>query len=109
MKTKVLAIALALCLCACALFAYLWIDRSITLTYVSASYDQDAAVRRQLKILLGVAWQGLPEKEVLQKLQVASEKLPAEKILLKKEEDVIWFDQISFNFEDGKLVRVGAH
>lgn len=107
MKTTILAVALALSLCACVLFAYLWIDRSITLTYVSAGNVQDAAATRQLEMLLGFEWQGLTEKEVLQKLQIASEKLPTAKILQKKEESVIWFDLIPFNFQDGKLVSVG--
>ncbi|WP_176456848.1 Imm58 family immunity protein [Bordetella genomosp. 5] len=109
MKTKILAVALTLSLCACALFAYLWIDRSITLTYTSASFDLNAAVTRQLKVLLEVAWVGMPEDEVVQKLQAASERLPTKHSFIKKEENVIWFNQVPFTFDDGKLVSVGSH
>lgn len=108
MKTTILAVALALSLCACTLFAYLWIDRSITLTYVSAGNELDASVIRQLNTLLEVAWVGTPESEVFQKLQAASVRLGAEHSFIKKEENVIWFDQVPFKFEDGKLVSVGS-
>ncbi|MFJ1302394.1 Imm58 family immunity protein [Pseudomonadota bacterium AL_CKDN230030165-1A_HGKHYDSX7] len=108
MKTKILAIALALSLCACALFACLWIDRSITLAYASAGYDNDASMRRQLARLLEVAWLGMPEDEVLQKLQAASERLGTEHLYIEKKENVIWFNQIPLTFKDGRLVSVGS-
>jgi hypothetical protein len=108
MRIKVMAAALMASLLGCAVLAYLWIDRSISLSYARQSDDADIASTRRLERLLGVAWVGMTENAVLEKLQAEADRHPAENIVVKKEGDVIWFDETRFNFEQGKLKSVGG-
>ena len=108
MKTKLMAAALLVSLLGCVVLAYLWIDRSISLSYARQSADADSASTRRLERLLGGAWIGMPESAVLEKLQAEAARYPAENIVVKKEVDVIWFDETRFNFEQGKLKSVGG-
>jgi hypothetical protein len=108
MKMKVVAIALIFSLLGCVVFAYLWIDRSISLSYARQGADADHAAVRRLELLLGVTWKGMPESAVLEKLQAEAARHPAESIVVKKEADVIWFDETQFHFEQGRLKRVGG-
>ena len=109
MKKKVMAAALTVSLLGCAIFAYLWIDRSISLSYARQSADAESASIRKLERLLGVAWAGMTEDAVLKMLQAEAARHPAENIVVKKERDVIWFDETRFNFEQGKLKSVGGN
>ncbi len=93
----------------CAVLAYLWIDRSISLSYARQSADSDSASTRRLERLLGTAWNGMPESVVLEKLQAEAARHPNENIVVKKEADAIWFDETRFNFEQGKLKSVGGN
>jgi hypothetical protein len=108
MKIKVMAAALMVSLLGCAVLAYLWIDRSISLSYARQSADTDSASKRRLERLLCVAWSGMSENAVLEKLEAEAARHPAENIVVKKEGDVIWFDETKFNFEQGKLKSVDA-
>lgn len=109
MKTKVMAAALVVSLLGCAVLAYLWIDRSVSLSYARQSADADSASIRRLERLLGMSWNGMAEKAVIEKLQAEAARHPAENIVVKKEGDVIWFDETRFNFEQGKLKSVGGN
>lgn len=108
MKTKLMAAALMVSLLGCVVLAYLWIDRSISLSYARQSADADSAATRRLERLLGIAWKGMPESAVLEKLRAEAARDPAENIVINKEADVIWFDETRFNFEQGKLKSVGG-
>lgn len=111
MKVKLtvtlLIAALIASLIGCAVLAYLWIDRSITLSYTNQSMETSRASIRRFEYLLTSEWGGMPESVVLQKLQAEVARFPEEKIVLKKEGDIIWFDQIRFNFEQGRLKKIG--
>jgi hypothetical protein len=49
----------------------------------------------------------MPESEVLQRLQKVVARMPDAGIVIKKEEDAIWFDEVRFNFKDGRLATIG--
>lgn len=104
-RTALIA-ALVASLIGCALFAYLWIDRSISLSYLNQSIDASNVALRRLEDLLGNEWSGMLEKSVLEKLQAEAVRHPNEKIVIKKENDVIWFDEIRFSFEQGRLKKI---
>mgnify|MGYP002813822862 CR=1 FL=1 len=89
------------------MFAYLWIDRSISLGYAIQSTETANNAVRRLEGLLQENWRGLPEAEVLQKLQKAATRMPGPKVVVKREDGVIWFDDVRFNFEQGLLSSVG--
>jgi len=91
----------------CLLFAYLWLDQSITLSYVSQSVASAEASKKRLEGLLETDWKGLPEDLVFEKLQAEAARHPADNIVVKKEGDIIFFDWIQFEFENGRLVSVG--
>ena len=107
MKLTLSTGALIAALAGCTAFAYLWIDRSVTLSYVKQSADASEASIRSLERLLGAAWSGMSESAVLEKLQAEAARHPNEGIVVKKEDGVIWFDEIRFNFEQGRLKSVG--
>lgn len=108
MKITLTTVALIASLVGCAVLAYLWIDRSITLSYVKQSVDAGDASTRRLERLLGGAWNGMSESAVLEKLQAEAARHPTESIVVKKEDGVIWFDETRFNFEQGRLKSVGG-
>lgn len=108
MKTKIMALALMVSLLASTVLGYLWIDQSISLSYARQSGDADITSRRRLERLLVVAWMGMSESEVLEKLQAEAARHPTEYIVVKKEAGVIWFGNTQFNFEKGKLKSVGG-
>lgn len=94
-------------LVACAVLAYLWIDRSISLSYLDQSYASANRSVNRLESLLEEDWHGLPESQVLQRLQKTAARMPAPQPIVKKEDAVIWFDEVRFNIEQGKLVSIG--
>ena len=69
MKMTLTTGALIAALAGCSAFAYLWIDRSVTLSYVKQSADASDASIHRLETLLGAAWSGMSESAVLEKLQ----------------------------------------
>lgn len=108
MKITLTTAALIASLAGCAVLAYLWIDRSITLSYVKQSVDAGDASTRRLERLLGGAWNGMSESAVLEKLQAEAARHTTESIVVKKEGGVIRFDETRFNFEQGRLKSVGG-
>lgn len=108
MKMTLTTGALIAALAGCAALAYLWIDRSVTLSYVRQSADASDASIHRLERLLGAEWSGMSESAVLEKLQAEAARHPNEAIAVKKEDGVIWFDEIRFNFDRGRLKSVGG-
>lgn len=92
---------------ACTVLAYLWIDRSISLSYATQEIATANSSVRNLGNLLANEWRGMPESEVLQRLQKVVARMPDAGIVIKKEEDAIWFDEVRFNFKDGRLATIG--
>ena len=88
---------------------YFWIDRSITLTYTSLSYDTAQRSVDSLSALIATEWKGMSETQVQRKLERLAAQLPNDHIVVKKEGETISFDQVAFNFKDGKLDSVGSH
>ena len=105
---RVMTVALIMSILGCAVFAYLWIDRSISLGYARHSADASSDSARRLERLLASAWSGMPESTVLENLQAEAARHPNENIVVKKEAETIWFDEIEFNFEHGKLQNVNG-
>ena len=99
----VLVAFLTLAILGCAVLAYLWIDRSISLSYAILSLDTSESSTRHLEYLLEDAWRGMPEAQVLHKLRNVAARMPGEQVVIKKEEGVIWFDEVRFNIVHGKL------
>jgi hypothetical protein len=99
---------LALSLIGCAVFAYLWVDRSLSLSYMDSSQRSSAQGYAQLADLVGQEWAGLPESEVLKRLQAAAARHPQESIVVKHDpsEGVIWFGSTRFEFQSGRLQSV---
>ncbi len=98
---------LAAALLGCAVLAYLWVDRSISLSYARQSAETSDNSIRHLERLLEEEWRGMPEAKVLQKLQNAAARVPAEKVVIKNEEGIIWFDEVRFNLVHGQLNSIG--
>lgn len=106
--TKIWAGTLVASLLACGIFAYLWIDRSVTLTYVEAGNRSTEQARDLAFALLAQEWSGLSEDEVLKRLNAEAARRPQDKILVKHEpiDHVIWFDSTRFEFQAGRLVKI---
>ena len=107
-STLVLSIVLTISLLACAVLAYLWLDRSISLSYMKQSYETERSSVESLQKLLALEWKDLPEGQLREKLESAVAKMPDRGVVVKKEESVIWFDQVAFNIKNGKLDSVGS-
>lgn len=105
--TILLGFGFLVSLTGCAVLAYLLIDRSITLSYVTQSVDTCNTSMRHMKILLESEWSGMSEDKIFQKLKLVAARHPADQIVIKKEEGVIWFDEIRFNFESNRLKKIG--
>ncbi|MHA6833783.1 Imm58 family immunity protein [Ralstonia pseudosolanacearum] len=104
---KAIIVMLALFASLSILFAYLWIDRSISLSYARQGEDVAIQTAHGLELVIEREWRGLPESEVLQKLNAVVAKGAGAKIVVKKEGDVIWFDEVRFNLEEGRLKSIG--
>lgn len=99
---------LSISLASCVVLTYLWIDKSISLSYLQQSYEAERQSVEILERLVASEWRGMTEDAVLKKLEEAASKTGRSPVVVKREGDVIWFDQIRFNIERGKLSSVGA-
>ncbi|WP_157771970.1 Imm58 family immunity protein [Ralstonia solanacearum] len=100
----VLAVAIGLNV----VLAYLWIDRSITLTYIQASEQSSSQMVRSFERLLEQEWKGLSEAQLLEKLHRVVERDPdGAKSVIKEDGDVISFDDVCFKLNHGHVGRVG--
>lgn len=96
----------------CIFLGYLWIDRSISLSYLKDSFNSTLGVSKRLESLLTHDWQGLEQEDVIRKLESESKRYPESNLVLKKydnEKDVIWFGDIPFYFENDKLKKIGSN
>lgn len=91
----------------CSLFAYLWIDRSLSLGYANQSLFQSNTSLQSLEQLLSNSWRGMPKQALLEKLRNEAEARPDMLNYVKDEGSVVWFGEIRFNFENGRLANVG--
>lgn len=93
---------------ACLALGYLWIDRSITLSYVEASIRNTGEARDQATMLLAHEWKELRTDDVYARLQKIKEQTKDAETLLKREstEGVIYFGNLRFKFENDRLAEV---
>jgi hypothetical protein len=103
-----MAVCLVLSLIGCAAFAYLWIDRSLSLSYLDAGQRTTEQGYAQLADLVWQEWVGLPESEVLKRLQAAAARHPPGSVVVKHDlsDGVIWFGSTRFEFQSGTLQSV---
>jgi len=106
--TYTLLALLSVLVVACGVLAYLWIDRSISLSYSKQGAETAHNTIRRMEQLLQNDWRGMPEDEVLRKLQKAVEGMPNPKAVVKKEDGAIWFDEVRFNIDRGRLSSIGS-
>lgn len=106
--TATLSIALGVGLLACAVLAYLWIDRSISLSYMKQSYETERSSVESLQTMLALEWKGIPEGHLQKKLEDMAERMANRNIIVKREGEIIWFDQVAFYIKDGRLDGVGS-
>lgn len=107
-STLALSMILAISLLVCAVLAYLWIDRSISLSYMTQSYETERSSVENLQRLIVLEWKGIPESRLQEKLESAAAKMPDRSVVVKNEGSVIWFDQVAFNIKNGRLDSVGS-
>lgn len=62
---------------------------------------------RGRELILEEQLQGLPETEVLEKLNTITAQGAGTRLTVKKEDNVIWFNEVRFNFKDGRLAGIG--
>ncbi len=90
----------------CSLFAYLWVDRSISLGYANQSLSQSNASLQSLEQLLSNSWHGMPKQVLLEKLRNQAEARPDALNYVKDEGSVVWFGEIRFNLENDRLANI---
>lgn len=88
--------------------AYLWIDRSLSLSYANASIQATAEAHTQAILLIAHEWKGQTAGEVFAKLQQIKEQTKDADTLLKREalEGVIWFGHLRFKFNNDRLSEI---
>jgi Flp pilus assembly protein TadB len=107
-KTNMLlTTSLVIAVFGCLVLAYLWIDRSISLTYMQQSYETERSSVESLQKLITSEWKGMPEAQLQKKLEQAAAQMPERAVVVKKEDESIWFDQVAFNIKQGKLDSIG--
>jgi HAMP domain-containing protein len=105
--TMLLTASLVVAVLGCLFLAYRVIDRSISLSYLEQSYETQTNSVETLQKLIATEWKGMPEAQVQKKLEQIAAQMPERTIVVKKEDDSIWFGQVAFNIKQGKLDSVG--
>lgn len=107
--TIFLSIGFVLALVGCLVFAYRWIDTSITLAYTNSSYDTASYEMEFSDTLLEREWIGMPKQELLDKLK-AEEARRGDTAYFKTDENgIVWFCDlgcVGLEFEAGKLKKL---
>jgi DNA-directed RNA polymerase len=103
-----LSIGLVVSVLGCGVLAYMWIDRSVSFAYLSASHDTTVSALKKVTSLLENEWLGMSEQDLLLKLQAEADRRVDEEVVIERdsEEGVIWFDEIKFELEAGSVRRV---
>jgi hypothetical protein len=92
----------------CITFAYLWLDRSISISYLDSSNRTTEQAYLRISALLEREWANLSEQEVLARLEAEAKRYPRDEILVKRDtsENVIWFNNTRFEFKSGRLAKI---
>jgi len=109
-KKFIILIAFIFLLIACSWFAYLWIDRSITLSYTNQEFESCIKSENALASLLEQEWRGKKKSEVIKILQNEVDKDLNKKsfLIIKNDGEEIWLNQIRFNFENDRLKNINS-
>jgi hypothetical protein len=95
-----------LLLAGCLFFAYLWIDRSITLSYVDQPLSLAIQDERLLRSLLKMVSYGFSKEQIIVILKEEYNSRPNDKIVMQIGDDSIYYDGFEFIFKDDKLVDI---
>lgn len=94
----------------CFALTYLWMDRSITLSYVKSSFMTNEILNKNFLILINSEWIGIDKKEIVLKLNEIKNQHSHANFTIKEDNDgFIWFEDIKFQFELGRLKDVGSN
>ena len=93
----------------CGVLAYLWIDMSISYTYLQSDYEGKDRFVELSTALLQEEWKELPESAIRTKLESYAAANPEQNIVIEKvtDENILLFDGMPIEFESGKLHRIG--
>lgn len=90
------------------IFAYLWIDRSISLSYMEASFITSNNENQSLLIILNDELRGKSTQDIIKKLETIIIKHPNKNLFIKNEDDHVWFGDIKFEFKEGRLKEISG-
>lgn len=91
------------------IFGYLWVDTSLSYNYLLESPTEcDSNSVELMRSLLEKDLLGIDEDKLMSKLET-SLNVTDSNIVLKKDMDkqIIWLENLSFQFENGRLKKVG--
>lgn len=105
---RFLWIVIAISIASCLSLAYLWIDRSISLSYMSASNRTTEEARDQALKLLAREWSKKSPDEVFAKLTIVKEQSKDSELVLKREQadNTILFGNLRFKFVNNQLTEI---
>lgn len=104
-----LSIILLVTISGALVFAVLWIDKTLSYSYLQASHEATVENARLVSSLLEKEWLGLPKKEVLNKLRNETGANNPHRAIVKVDDKqgVIWLNEVRLQFESGKLKSIG--
>ncbi|WP_312462015.1 Imm58 family immunity protein [Comamonas sp.] len=91
-----------------AIFAYLWIDRSISLSYMEASFITSENTNQHLLFMLNNELKGKSNQEITRKLEAIVIENPNKNLFIKSEDDHVWFGEIKFEFKHNRLKEISG-
>ena len=95
--TVILSILSVLLSILCFFFFYMWIDRSITLTYTELSYDEAVDSNEKLARIVLKEWKGKSASAVERKLKMIAEDINDNTTLIKWEDGLTALRQEKFD------------
>lgn len=104
-RWRLAAVVLGFC---CIGLVYRVFDLGLTRTYLDASQEASAMHIRLLTDLIQHEWIGLPEEQVMSRLNAFSASKGPGAIVLKREPETnaIYLEGVRFEFRNGKLASV---
>lgn len=109
LKIVLTALAFLLLLAWSCMATWMWIDRSITLTYVGLSNDELFRSKNILGKLILSEWKGMSKKSVRKKLdyfvQKNEKEYPDELVFAKDEDGNLYLDNIEFSFDEKDVLK----
>lgn len=111
LKTGLLLASLSLSIAANLVLGVFWIDLSLSYSYLKATHETTTSNTVLANRLLNIELIGASKEAVFQKLSRVKDQEQAITVVLKDEPEnnVIWMNEIMFQFEDGKLSKIGSN